>query len=622
VAFVDEHRRRADTDRALATAIRGSAATIVLGYFFHMNATTLEYVLPPKELERRLGLLEGSRYPLVATRAGATARPPLLRAYAPEVNLPTFTEAAASSGYFSLQSGPDGILRAMPLAIQAGEDLFPPLAVLCAWHYLGRPQLAVRIGRHGVDGVQIGDRLVPTDATGQVLINYLGPPKTFPHVSVTDVLRGRLPAGTVKDRIVLVGATALGTYDLRSTPFSPLYPGMEVHATVIDNILTRQFLARPEWSDLYDVVAIVLLGALAGLAVARLSPLRGFLVVTGLFLLYVVLAREAFARFGVWLNMVYPLLALVATATAVTVHSYVTEHRERRRIKGTFRQYVAPLVVEEMLKNPGRLTLGGEEKILSVLFSDLEGFTTHSERYSPRELAEMLSEYYNRVTEQVFLHRGTLKEYIGDELMVIFGAPLEQEDHAHRACAAALAMREARLALAAEWAAIGRPVLRARTGINSGPMLVGNLGSKYRFAYGVLGDHVNLGSRLEGLNKVYDTDILVGENTARMVEGGFVLREVDTVRVKGKQQAGRVYELLARGGDALPPGRMEALARYAEGLTLYREQRWAEARTLFAQALVHWPDDGPSRAMADRCKVFQDTPPPEEWEGIFEPMFK
>jgi adenylate cyclase len=619
--FIREQRRHADNDLALATAIQKSSAAVVLGYFFHMNESTLEYRLEPAEIERRLARLAASRYPRVAYATPDAGAVPFVRAYAPESNLEVFTAAAASSGYFSLRSDPDGVLRWMPLVIQAGEDLFPPLAVACAWHYLGKPRLTVTVGRHGVEGIQMGDRFIPTHESGQLLINYFGPPRTFAQVSVTDILQGRVPAGTFKDRIVLIGATALGTYDLRTTPFSPLYPGMEVHASVIESILTRSFLTRPEWSRIFDLLAIVALGGLVGLALPRLSPLKGLGLAAGLFALYVIAARWLFVHAQVWLNMVYPLLALAATYTAQTAYAYVTEQRQRRRVKETFRQYVAPLVVEEMLKDPGRLKLGGDERVLTVLFSDLEGFTTHAERYPPHETAAMLSEYYDRVTERIFVHRGTLKEYVADELMAIFGAPLAQPDHAVQACATALAIREQRLVLASEWARLGRPRLRARTGINSGPMLVGNLGSKYRFAYGVLGDQVNLGSRLEALNKAYGTEILIGENTARLVGDAFRLREIDTVRVVGRTQTVRVYELLAVAGPL--SSKMEtALKTYAAGLEAYRRQAWPEALAFFREALTLEPDDGPARTMAGRCESYLKTAPPESWDGVFEQEFK
>ena len=619
-----ESRKHADNDLALATAIKNSSAAVVLGYFFHGDEASLGYRIAPSEIDRRLQRLGASKYPFILYTTQDTSIAPLIHAYAPEVNLDILSQSAASSGYFtlSLRSDPDGVLRWMPLAIRGGEDVFPPLAVLSAWHFLGKPQLKVTLGRGGMEGIQMGDRFVPTDESGRLLINYLGPPKTFPHFSATDILKGELPRGTFKDRIVLVGATAVGTYDLKNTPMDPLYPGVEIHATVIDNILSGDFMARPEWSKIFDLLAIVALGALIGIALPRLSPVKGLGFAAGLFIVYVLVARWLFVNAHVWLNMVYPLLALLATYTALTAYYYVTEQRQRKKVKETFRQYVAPQVVEEMLKDPHRLKLGGEKKDLTVLFSDLEGFTGYSERYPPNEMAEMLGEYYNRVTEQVFLHRGTLKEYVGDELMAIFGAPLEQADHATRACATALAMREQRLALAAEWAKVGRPRLKARTGINSGLMLVGNLGSKYRFAYGVIGDQVNLGSRMEGLNKAYGTEILLGENTARLVTEAFLLREVDMVRVMGRTQAVRVYELLAKLGAPLSLEQEKALRCYAAGLEAYRQQVWDEALVLFRQTLTLWPGDGPSRAMAERCEVYRKAPPAAEWDGVFEQAFK
>jgi adenylate cyclase len=306
----------------------------------------------------------------------------------------------------------------------------------------------------------------------------------------------------------------------------------------------------------------------------------------------------------------------------LTAYYYITEERERKRIKGTFRQYVAPLVIEELLKAPDRLKLGGEEKLLTVLFSDIAGFTSYSERYTPSQMIDILSDYYGVMTEQIFVYQGTLKEYVGDEIMAFFGAPLEHVDHAQRACNAAIAMREHRQALRAEWAKIGRPLLNARTGINSGPMLVGNLGSRYRFAYGVLGDQVNLGSRIEGLNKMYGTEILIGENTAELVEDEFRLRLIDSVRVVGKRQCIRVYELVDRASTTLPQAREQALKEYAAGYEAYCDQHWDDALGLFRNGLEIWPDDGPSKTMAERCRFYRQSPPPDDWDCVYEPSTK
>ena len=275
-----------------------------------------------------------------------------------------------------------------------------------------------------------------------------------------------------------------------------------------------------------------------------------------------------------------------------------------------------------MLQDPGGIRLGGREEVLTALFCDLEGFTNFSEKQAPSEIIGVIGDYYAEMTEQVFAQQGTLVEYVGDELFALFGAPIAQADHARRACATALAMRERRNTLSEEWVKIGRPRLKARTGVNTGTMLVGNIGSKYRFHYGAIGDQVNLTSRLEGLNKTYSTEIMVSDDTAQLVPGMFILRELDLVRVKGRKQALRIHELLATAGASLPEKQKEMLELYGAGLAAYRERRWAKALEIFRQCLALWPQDGPSRLMEGRCLTFRRDPPPEDWDGTFEHLTK
>jgi adenylate cyclase len=614
--------RRDINDRLLADAISKARPATILGYFFHMSAEGLDYDIGQAEIDRQLALIGDSAYPLILQEDPDTAQWTFITAYAPEANLQILTDAADASGFFTVTSDRDGVVRRVPLMIRCGQDLFPHLAVLSAWHFLDRPQLIVKVPRYGVAGIQMGAGFIPTDENGQMRINYLGPPKTFPHYSITDILNGRTPAGTFTDRIVLVGATAVGTHDLRATPLSPVFPGVEIHANIIDNILTGRFITKPHWAKIFDLIAIVFIGLLPGLYLSRVKAAPGFIITLGLFAVHILATRWLFVHLSLWLNMIYPLLSLTISYSFITVFRYTTVERERRRIKGTFRQYVAPLVIEEMLKNPDQLKLGGEEKVLTVLFSDLERFTSYSERYGPTEMIKILSEYFTRMSEEIFKQRGTLKEYVGDEIMAFFGAPIDHADHAKRACEAALNMRDTRLQMSAEWAATGRPMLHARTGVNSGPMLVGNLGSRYRFAYGVLGDHVNLGSRLEGLNKMYKTSIIIGENTRALVKDDFILRNMDLVRVVGKEECVRVYELIARAGDRLPAERLEALDAYAAGYDAYCRQHWAQAMAHFERALSLVPDDGPARTMLERCRFYQKDPPADDWECVFEPKTK
>jgi adenylate cyclase len=616
-SFLADTRLHADNDRLLAESMRRSSASIVLGYFFHMQESGPGHALTQEEIAEQFARIKGSEYPLVTYRGGTAGAAAIPEAYAPEGNLAVLAAAARSSGYFSVKQDSDGTVRWMPLVVAGGDEFFPALSVVAAWHYLDRPPLMVRVGPYGVEGLQLGETRVPTDESGRLLVNYLGPPGAFPQVSISDIVAGSVPPGTFRDKIVLVGAAATGIYDMRTTPFGPVHPGVEIHASVIDNLVSRHFIERPGWSETYDIFAIVVLSTVAGLGLWQLSALPSVIFCAGLFAAHVFVAREVFVRYGLWLNIVYPLLALTATYVTITVYEFVSEQRERRRLRNAFGQYVSPVVVEAIVKDPTKLQLGGEEKELTVLFSDLQGFTSYSERYTPQQMIELLSEYYARMTERVFERGGTLKEYVGDEMMAIFGAPIEQPDHAARACAAALEMQAARTAMTREWASIGRPPLLARTGVNSGRMLVGNLGSKYRFSYGVLGDNVNLGSRLEGLNKQYGTEILIGEGTAKLLGDAFLLREVDQVQVVGKQIPVRIYELVGHADANLHPVELAALADYRVALDAYRAQRWRDALTLFETVLAKRKSDGPSLVMAERCKGYLEAPPPKDWDGVY-----
>jgi adenylate cyclase len=623
--LADVLRRRlqaGDNDQVLAQSIARSPAAVVLGYFFHMDGADTQAGLTAGHIAARLDLLDQSKYPLVMVADPNAAENVFIKAHAPECNLESLSRHAAAAGYFTLSSDIDGVVRWAPVIIQCGQDIFQPLSVLCAWHYLDKPRMMVQVDRFGVQGIHIGEGFIPTDESGRLLINYLGPPKTFPHYSISDILAGRVDREAFFGKIVLVGATANGIYDMRSTPLAPVYPGAEIHATIIDNILSQDFMSKPRWAGAYDVVAILLLGLMTGLVLPRTGAAKGLLFAAALFAAHIAAAQWLFGNTRVWLNIIYPLLVLSLNYTGITVYHYLTEERERKKIKGAFRQYVAPLVIEKMLQEPDRFKLGGEVKELTVLFSDLEKFTSYSEKYAPEQMTQFLSEYFEKMTEQIFARQGTLKEYVGDELMAIFGAPLDHPDHARKACATALAMQAARREMRAEWQKMGRPPLKARTGINSGNMLVGNLGCRYRFAYGALGDQVNLGSRLEGMNKFYGTRILIGENTERLVRGDFVLREVDMVRVVGRNQCVAIFELIAHRDEWLPPEKQKALDLYRQGLEAYRMQRWAEAMGAFEACFALSSGDGPSQTLIERCRHYQSTPPPEDWDCVYEALSK
>jgi adenylate cyclase len=608
-------REAAAPDRALARAIERSPAAVVLGYFFHM-ASERGYDVAPEVRDRELERLEANAL-TVRMRASDLDKSPFAQAKAVEGNLPELADAAEGAGFFTLVPDDDGVVRRTPLVIEAEGEVYPSLALVAAWNALGQPPLVVDVVQNHVADIQLGDRIVPTDEGGNLLVNFPGKAGAFPQVSISDVLAGDVAPDRFRDKIVLVGVTATAVFDLRATPFGPVNPGLEVQAAALDNLLSGRFMSRPGWADLADQLAIVLLGVTTGLLLAQLGALSGLVATALLAVAYVALAEQLFVRAGAWIGVTYPLLALVVVYTAITLHAYLREQRERRRVSGAFGQYVSPVVIEQMLADPEKLRLGGEERVLTVLFCDLAGFTGIAERNSPQTTIELLSEYYARMTEQIYACEGMLKEYVGDELMAIFGAPLPQPDHAVRACRAALALREARLALSQEWMKLGRPALRARTGVNTGLMLVGNIGSRYRFSYGVVGDPVNMASRLEHLNRMFGTEIMIGEQTAELIGDAFRLRELDRVRVVGKAFEQRVFELVSEAGVTLGPEREKVLAHYQAALAEYRERRFAPALGELDAALAIEPADGPSRMLAERCRSWCDAPPPADWEPVY-----
>ena len=616
--YLNDIKKDADNDLALADSIKKSSATVVLGYFFHTSQQGSGYRISPAEIENQLERIEPSQYQLIISEGQEPAESPFLRAYAPESNLELLSRATPYAGWFNTIPDYDGVLRWAPMVIQCGGDIFPPLAMETVWNYLDQPQLVVQVEIYGVEGIHMGQRFIPTDPLGRMLINYLGPPKTFPHYSISDILNGMIPKGTFKDALVLVGATAEGIYDSRNTPFSTVHPGLEVHANIAEDILSQSYLNIPKRADIYNLITIMAMGIMVGMVLPRLNALKGALFAVMLFGIYIVFNSWIFSTTGLWLNMVYPLLALLITYVAITVYRYFTEERQRKAIKSTFSRYASRRVIDQMLDNPDQLKLGGEVRHITVLFCDLAGFTSYSEIYTPNAMIDILGEYFNEMTEKVFAYEGLLKEYVGDELMAIFGAPLTQEDHAQKGLfdgpgderPAANAARRA-------WADLDRPQLTARTGINSGHMLVGNIGSKYRFSYGALGDDVNLGSRLEGLNKQYGTDILIGENTANLVQEHFRLRKMDYVRVKGKEKPVRVYELLGVAGIRFSEEKERQLQIYNEGFEAYQSQRWAEAFEIFKAGQEMFPKDKSFQTMTIRCRIYRDDPPTGEWDGAF-----
>ena len=604
--------KEADTDRILADSVAQSRRA-VLGYFFHFFA---QEGLSTKKRVLQENLPPLSSYNLIKYTSEEAAKVPLFTADYAEVNLPDISEAAEGAGYFNIFPDRDGTVRWVPLVIKYQGQHYCALSLAVLQKFLGNAPLALRVAEFGVEQVRLGDISIPTNEEGRMLINYRGPQKTFPHYSATDVIHGRVPADAFQGKIVLVGATAIGIYDIRVTPFDHVFPGLEVHANVIDSILKQDFLYRPNWVTLFDLLAIILIGVAMGIILPGVKALWGALAAGFILLALILSSKFIFQGIGAWVNITYPILNLVLTYLGITGYRYMTEEMEKKKVRGAFQYYLTPSVVEQMLKNPEKLKLGGEKKDLTVLFSDIRGFTSISERMAPELLVKFLNEYLTKMTDIVFKYDGLLDKYIGDALMAIWGAPLDQPDHARRACFTALEMVEELRVLQEKWAAEGMPRLDIGIGINVGPMVVGNMGSERRFNYTVMGDSVNLGSRLEGLNKLYGTNVIVSEMTYERVRDEILGRELDSVRVKGKHQPVKIYELLARRAEV--SAEQQALTEeFNSALAEYKKRNWDQALQTFQSLLTRHPHDGPTKLYVERCQTLLRNPPPLDWSGVY-----
>jgi len=609
--WLQEQEKTADPDGELAREISQQGA-VVLGYYFP-GLGSQKYPESGPEMEIPPELLKSSTYNLVRWQSPAARRFPLLTARRIETNIPRLMAAAARTGYFNAIPDNDGTIRRLPLVIRYRGQLVAPLPLGVLQQYFGNPPLSISIADHGVSQLRLGNRRIPVDNYGRFLINFRGPARTFKYYSFVDVIQGRVPLTVFRDRIVLVGATAVGIYDIRITPFESVYPGVEIQATVIDNILQQDYLRSSARAFRLDLVAMIGLSLLLGWWLPRLRAARGLFLFLVMVMAYIMVGFYLFSGHRLHLQMLYPLNCLATVYVGVTLMRFLAEERERRRIRAAFQSFVAPEVVNEMLQHPEKLRLGGEKRELTVMFSDIRGFTTLAEQMEAATLVSLLHAYLTPMTEIVFKHGGTVDKYIGDALMAIYGAPLDLPEHADRAVQTALEMTAALRQLCQEWQPRGWPEIQIGVGINSGLMSVGNMGSERLFDYTVIGDDVNLASRLEGLNKQYGTEILVSEYTAKRLQNSFILREVDRVRVKGKRVPVSIFEV--RGQGLPTDAEAQFLETFHQALAAFRQRQWELAEKLLTDCLSFHPSDVPARQLLSRCRQFAQSPPPPDWDG-------
>ena len=562
-------------------------------------------------------------------------------------------------GLVNVRTDADGVFRSYNTmyavdSAGGGEQRIPTLAFAVLNKYFGLPPTAVP---EVFDGYfTYAGRVIPQVDRASMMVNYYGPDGTFPHIRFHDVLDdetlqtneeaesgeeintfsdpsfGYLHDGTFKDKIVLVGVTVPEYKDLFPVAIARgerkrenMMYGVEIHANVVENVIRGDFL-RME-SPAASATTTFVLVLITFIVTSQLREVKtrhhlvigllGFLFALSMILLTGALALFMFTKFNYVMGVVNSVLAIVGGYSMSTTYHMVTERKERMLIKSMFSTYVNPSLVDELVAHPEKLVLGGQREELTVLFSDIVGFTAISENLSPEELVSILNEYLEVMSGIIFRNDGTLDKYEGDAVMAFWGAPIPQKDHAVRACKAALEMQDALVGLNAAWQEAGRPPIRIRIGVNTGDMVVGNMGAVGKFAYTVIGDSVNLASRLEGANREYGTGVMVSQRTYDLVCEEIIGRELDRIAVMGRSEPVTTYELIAVRSDEISQETLDVIGAYEEGKRLYHAREWEKAEQAFRRALAARPDDRPSLLHLQRIEVFKQTPPPENWDGVF-----
>jgi len=557
---------------------------------------------------------------------GADPKPFLLSFPGLLRNISVLEQAAAGHGLFSIRPERDGIVRRIPVVMLAEDRIVPSLAFEVLRVVSGSPTMLIRTDTSGIEGVRIPGLEVPTDPHGQVWVHFARHDRAL-YVSAADVLDRRVPAEKISGKLVLVGTSAVGLSDLKTTPADAAMPGVEVHAQLIESILTNTTLNAPNYALPLELVIAAIMGLITIVLVPRLGPRQLFLFGAAFLVVLPAASWFAFAHGQLMLDFTFPLLSTILVFLLLAFANYLREQTERQRVRSAFAQYLSPVLVEQLAQTPGKLVLGGERRDMTILFSDMRGFTTIAESFKddPQGLTGLMNGFLTPLTNAIIDHYGTIDKYMGDAIMAFWNAPLYDSSHEIHACEAALDMllRLDRLnheqMLQAKAQGTTFQPLEIGIGINTGPCVVGNLGSDLRFDYSVLGDSVNLASRLQGQCRLYGVPIVIGQTTARALADRFAVVELDFITVKGKAEAQLAYAVVGGRDVATSAGFKQWQDGHAEVLTHYRRRQWAAALSAIERSSAADTErrfDVLRALYVKRIREFQINPPAPDWDGV------
>lgn len=532
-------------------------------------------------------------------------------------NIPLLQKAAKNGGFVNSTPDADAVIRFSPLIYRFGSNVFGSLALVGVSEYLDAKQVELAAGSYNeteiLEAIQLGRRKIPIDAMGRILVPYRGPALSFPMLSATDILHNRVAADAVRGKLVFVGATATGSGDLVPTPMSHSYNGVEIHATIAQSIIDGYLPYKPSWQKGVSVALVLFFGLSLALLLPRLGPLSMLAATGGSMSLLYFFSYWTWRHEKIVLSFFFPIVVMGILFLFNLIYGFVAEAKQRQMIKNIFGQYISSKYIDKILKEGSIIEMRGESKDLTVLFSDIRSFTTISEKMSPTELTAFLNQYFTAMTEVIFQYQGTIDKYIGDAIMAFWGAPLEDPASPYHAVISALAMQKKLEELNGKLAAQKMPAIQIGAGIGTGTMFVGDMGSKFRKSYTVMGDTVNLSSRLEGLTKHYHVKTIVSENTFLATRERFLYRKLDKVQVKGKENAVVIFEPICPIEDAEPKIRQE-IESHALALEAYCTGDWERARQIWEKLR----ESGDNRQLYEMYLERMTPPaaPGPNWNGV------
>lgn len=539
----------------------------------------------------------------------------------PVANIPLLQDAAAGNGFFSIPPDDDGVIRRAPLLARHGDLLYPSLALEVVRQYYGAPPIELSVSEENnpplLEGIHLAGFVdIPVDRLAQAMVPFRGPAGSVSYIPAQDILNDNFDAASLQDAIILIGTTAAGLSDLRSTPVDEIFPGVEVVANLVLGIMDNRIPEVTAVSEGIDMTMLIGMGILFSLLFPHLRPVSLIVVAIVTIGAYLMLSSWLWREHAMVVSQAQPVLLITLITILNAVYGFIVESRSRNRLKSMFGQYVPPALVDEMNKQLNKdFGFQGESREMTVLFCDIRSFTSISESLSANELKRMLNYFFTPMTEEIFNNRGTIDKYVGDMIMAFWGAPLPDTDHRSNAIRSALHMLEKVDAMAEELQARNWPVIQVGIGLNTGTMNVGDMGSEFRRNYTVIGDSVNLGSRLEGLTKFYGVRLIVSEFT-RQDDDGYSYRLLDRVRVKGKQEPVAIYEPVGET-QKLSAQTLDAIDQFDQVSQYYHAQNWDQASSLLQTLRKADPQRKLYQLYQERIEQLATQQLPEDWDGVY-----